>query len=161
MSTKDLVEKTHQLPISIMIKERRLRWIGHAARHSDNNIAQQLLFATRVSGHVQPVGQPCGTWMHYAMRSTLSYFIGVTHLWLYKFILGVQVCVCCVCRVAGLGTTAGQWGGEGRAQAAAPGTCRVRCRYCSVEYKDELRPRSFSAACCRLCRTSLQGNARA
>ena len=27
----------------------------------------QLLFATRIPGHVQPVGWPCGTWMHYAM----------------------------------------------------------------------------------------------
>ena len=26
------------------------------------------LFATRIPGHVQPVGRPCGTWMHYAMR---------------------------------------------------------------------------------------------
>ena len=24
-------------------------------------------FATRIPGHVQPVGRPCGTWMHYAM----------------------------------------------------------------------------------------------
>ena len=53
------MEKTYQLPISVMIKERRLRWLGHAARHSDNNM---------VTGHVQPVGRPCGTWMHYAMR---------------------------------------------------------------------------------------------
>ena len=30
--TKDLMEKTYQLPISIMIKERRSRWLGHAAR---------------------------------------------------------------------------------------------------------------------------------
>ena len=29
---------------------------------------KQLLFATRIPGHVQPVGRPCGTWMHYAMR---------------------------------------------------------------------------------------------
>ena len=28
----------------------------------------QLFFATRIPGHVQPVGRPCGTWMHYAMR---------------------------------------------------------------------------------------------
>ena len=62
------MEKTHQLPISVMIKERRLRWLGHAARRSDNNIVKQLLFATRIPGHVQPVGRPCGTWMHYAMR---------------------------------------------------------------------------------------------
>ena len=27
-----------------------------------------VLFATRIPGHVQPVGRPCGTWMHYAMR---------------------------------------------------------------------------------------------
>ena len=46
-----------------MIKERRLRWI-----RSDNNMVKQLLFATRIPGHVQPVGRPCGTWMHYAMR---------------------------------------------------------------------------------------------
>ena len=32
ISTKDVMEKTHQLPISVMIKERRLRWLGHAAR---------------------------------------------------------------------------------------------------------------------------------
>ena len=33
-----------------------------------NNMVKQLLFATRIPGHVQPVGRPCGTWMHYAMR---------------------------------------------------------------------------------------------
>ena len=37
-----------------------------AARRSDNNMVKQLLFATRIPGHVQPVGRPCGTWMHYA-----------------------------------------------------------------------------------------------
>ena len=36
--------------------------------HSDNNMVKQLLFATRIPGHVQPVGRPCGTWMHYALR---------------------------------------------------------------------------------------------
>ena len=46
------MEKTHQLPISVMIKERRLRWLGHAARRSDNNMIKQLLFATRIPGHV-------------------------------------------------------------------------------------------------------------
>ena len=46
ISTKDVMEKTHQLP----------------------NMVKQLLFATRIPGHVQPVGRPCGTWMHYAMR---------------------------------------------------------------------------------------------
>ena len=51
-----------------MIKERRLRWLGHAARRSDNNMVKKLIFATRVPGHVQPVGRPCGTWMHYATR---------------------------------------------------------------------------------------------
>ena len=32
-----------------------LRWLGHAAHRSDNNMVKQLLFATRVPGHVQPV----------------------------------------------------------------------------------------------------------
>ena len=32
-----------------------------------NNMVKQLLFATRIPGHVQPVGRPCGTWM-YATR---------------------------------------------------------------------------------------------
>ena len=27
-----------------------------------------MISATRIPGHVQPVGRPCGTWMHYAMR---------------------------------------------------------------------------------------------
>ena len=62
------MEKTHQLPISVMIKERRLRWLGHAARRSDNNMVKQLIFTTRIPGHVQAVGRPCGTWMHSAMR---------------------------------------------------------------------------------------------
>ena len=51
-----------------MIKARRLRWLGHAARCSDNNMVKQLIFATRVPGHIQHVGRPSGTWMHYAMR---------------------------------------------------------------------------------------------
>ena len=25
-----------------------------------------ILFAMRIPEHVQPVGRPCGTWMHYA-----------------------------------------------------------------------------------------------
>ena len=62
------MEKTHQLPNSVMIKERRLRWLGHAARRSDNNMVKQLFFATRIPEHVQPVGRPCGTWMHCATR---------------------------------------------------------------------------------------------
>ena len=69
ISTKDLMEKTHQLPISVTIKERRLRWLGHAAHRLDNNMVKQLLFATRIPGHMQPVGRPCGTWMHLAMRA--------------------------------------------------------------------------------------------
>ena len=68
LTGKDLTEKTHQLPTSVMIKERRFRWLRHAARRSDNNMVKQLLFATRIPGLVQPVGRPCGTWMHYAMR---------------------------------------------------------------------------------------------
>ena len=31
-------------------------------------MVKQLLLATRVPGHVQPIGRPCGTWMHYAVR---------------------------------------------------------------------------------------------
>ena len=64
------MEKTHKLPtgISVIIKERRLRWLGHAALRPDNNMVKQLIFATRVPRHVQPIGRPCGTWMHYVMR---------------------------------------------------------------------------------------------
>ena len=32
------MEKTHQLPMSAMFKERRLRWLEHAARRLDNNM---------------------------------------------------------------------------------------------------------------------------
>ena len=31
-------------------------------------MVKQLIFATRVPGHMQPIGRPRGTWMHYAMR---------------------------------------------------------------------------------------------
>ena len=37
------MEKTHQLPTSIMIKERSSRWPGHAARHSDNSMVKQVM----------------------------------------------------------------------------------------------------------------------
>ena len=40
ISTKDLMEKTH---ISVMIKESRLRWLGHAACRSDINMVKQFL----------------------------------------------------------------------------------------------------------------------
>ena len=43
ISTKDLMEKMNQLPIS-------------------------FIFIMRVPVHVQPIGRPCGTWMHDAMR---------------------------------------------------------------------------------------------
>ena len=62
ISTKDLKEKTHQLPISVMIKERRLRWLVYVVR-SDNNMVELLLFAPSVPGHVQPVGRPFGTFL--------------------------------------------------------------------------------------------------
>ena len=61
------MEKTHQLPISVMIKERRLRWLGMLLVVR-TIIGQAASFAMRIPGHVQPVGRPCGTWMHYAMR---------------------------------------------------------------------------------------------
>ena len=38
-----------------MMKEGRLRWLGHADQHSDNSMVKQPLFATRMPGHVQPV----------------------------------------------------------------------------------------------------------
>ena len=56
------------MPISVMIKERRLRWLGNTVRRSDNNMVKELLFAMRIPGHLQPVGRPCGTWMHYVLR---------------------------------------------------------------------------------------------
>ena len=76
MDLRDSGQHLHQgshgenssVPISVMIKERSLIWLGHAARRSDNSMVRQLIFATRIPGHVQPVGRPCGTWMHYAMR---------------------------------------------------------------------------------------------
>ena len=36
------MEKTHQLPVSVMIKERRLRWLRLAARRSDNNMVNNF-----------------------------------------------------------------------------------------------------------------------
>ena len=47
------------LPIIVMIKERRLRWLGHAARRSDKIMVKQFK-GTRTCA------RPCGTWMHYA-----------------------------------------------------------------------------------------------
>ena len=32
------------------------------------SVIKRLLFAARIPGHVQPIGRPCGTRMHYSMR---------------------------------------------------------------------------------------------
>ena len=54
ISTEDLMEKAHQLPdldpgLSASIKERRLGWLGHAARRSGKGgglrVVKQLVFA--------------------------------------------------------------------------------------------------------------------
>ena len=31
-------------------------------------VVRTILFDTSIPRHVQPVGRPCGTWRHYAMR---------------------------------------------------------------------------------------------
>ena len=46
----------------------RLSWPGRAACRSDNSTAKQLIFATRIPGHVQPAGRPGSTWMYYAIK---------------------------------------------------------------------------------------------
>ena len=48
ISIKDLMEKIHQLPISIMTKERRLRWLG--MQLIVRAIIWSFFFATRVPG---------------------------------------------------------------------------------------------------------------
>ena len=40
--------------------------------YSTGNLVKQLLFATRVPGHGQLVGRPCGPWMHYATRDVID-----------------------------------------------------------------------------------------
>ena len=50
---------------NIMIKERRLTWLGHAVCCV---WSKNFFFATRVPGHVQPVGWLCGTRVYYAVR---------------------------------------------------------------------------------------------
>ena len=45
-----------------------MRWRGHAAHRVDDDMVQQLIFAKRVPWHVQPIGRPCATWTHYAVR---------------------------------------------------------------------------------------------
>ena len=56
-------------PVSTILKDRRLGWLGHRAWCPKNCIIQQLVFATGVStpGHVQPIGCPCSTWIYCAI----------------------------------------------------------------------------------------------
>ena len=56
------------LLLAVMIKERRLRWLGHAARRSNNNMAKQLIL---LQGYpdMYPVGRPCDTWKYYVMKN--------------------------------------------------------------------------------------------
>jgi len=68
ISTKDLMAKTHQLPISSILKERRLRWLGHVTRRPNNCMVKQLVFATGIPGYAQPIGRPHGTWKYYAIK---------------------------------------------------------------------------------------------
>ena len=54
----DLMENTHQLPISVMIKERRLRWLGHAARRSDNNMVKHFFLNNNNKRPLTPKSMP-------------------------------------------------------------------------------------------------------
>ena len=43
-------------------------WMGESHYCTLLHYYISLVIATRIPGHVQPVGRPCGTWMHYATR---------------------------------------------------------------------------------------------
>ena len=44
ISTKDLMGNTHHQHINIIMKGRRLEWLGHAPHRSDNSMAANLFF---------------------------------------------------------------------------------------------------------------------
>ena len=39
--------------------------------NNKSNMAKRHNFAT-ILGHVQPIGRPCGTWMHYARKDVMD-----------------------------------------------------------------------------------------
>ena len=47
-----------------------INMVARACRLS-SSMVKQLLFATRIPGHVQPIGRPCGTVMPYATRDVI------------------------------------------------------------------------------------------
>jgi hypothetical protein len=67
ISNSDLHELTSTTSVSSIMRQHRLRWLGHAARKPDDTIVKQMLFAKGVPGAQPPMGRPHRTWMDAAM----------------------------------------------------------------------------------------------
>ena len=65
-------ERTNQPPASHLLKQRRLRWLGHVKRVSDSCPAKLLrAFDPRLAGWRRPPGRPRLRWLD-AVRSGLQ-----------------------------------------------------------------------------------------
>ena len=51
ISNSELFERTGARPVSAILREYRLRWLGHVARREDSRWVKQLLFAHEMPGH--------------------------------------------------------------------------------------------------------------
>ena len=63
MSDEQLYQATGQIAISVLLRQHRLRWLGHVWRRPDCTMVKQLMFATGPQGVQKRVmGGPSNTW---------------------------------------------------------------------------------------------------
>ena len=70
-SDVSLLEATRMPSMGELLRERRLRWLGHLARMGAERFAKQLLFAHVVPGGRRRVGRPHQVWSD-AVRADLT-----------------------------------------------------------------------------------------
>lgn len=82
ISNEQLYELAQMRPISEMVRQHALRWLGHLGRMAEGTMAQQLLFASAPAGQLKRVAGGSGlhlTWNR-AMRKTLRE-LGIEQGW--------------------------------------------------------------------------------
>ena len=70
-STAELLARTSQASMADHMRRPRVRWLGQAARKTNDAMVKQLLFAHSIPGHSRPIGCPHLTWMDTTMQHGL------------------------------------------------------------------------------------------
>ncbi len=61
ISNAELFQLTHQRPLTELLREHRMRWLGHASRRPHSTLVHQLLLAEGLPDIARPIGRPHAT----------------------------------------------------------------------------------------------------